>query len=255
MRLVIGLCLGWLATAHAATPIEVAVRSVRLDPDAGSPVVELVEKSGAGRQLPIWIGPFEAQAIAVELEGVTPPRPLTHDLMRKLVEALHGQLERVVVHQVVEGTYHARVELVRAGGAHVTLDARPSDALALALRLHRPIFVDEAVFAASSDRSAHASRAFGLTLQDLTPELADGLALPGVRGALVADVDPASAARKLHRADVVTGVDGESVASAAELVSQLERRRNGQPMRVALRRQGQPLEVRIRVGAAPPRDR
>lgn len=255
MRLAVGLCLGWLATARAATPIEVAVRSVRLDPDAGSPVVELVEKSGAGRQLPIWIGPFEAQAIVVELEGVRPPRPLTHDLMRELVEALHGQLERVVVHQLVEGTYHARVELVRAGGAHVTLDARPSDALALALRLHRPIFVDEAVFAAGGDGSAHASRAFGLTLQDLTPELAEGLALQNVHGALVADVDPASAARKLRRADVVTGVDGESVASAAELVSQLERRRDGQAMRVAVRRQGQPLEVRIRVGAAPPRDR
>jgi S1-C subfamily serine protease len=138
----------------------------------------------------------------------------------------------------------------------VTIDARPSDALALALRLHRPIFVDEAVCAAGGgDGSTHASRAFGLTLQDLTPELAEGLALRGVRGALVADVDPASAARKLRRADVVTGVDGESVASAAELVSQLERRRNGQAMRVALRRQGQPLEVRIRVGAAPPRDR
>jgi S1-C subfamily serine protease len=119
----------------------------------------------------------------------------------------------------------------------VTIDARPSDAHALALRLHRPIFVDEAVFAAGGgDGSTHASRAFGLTLQDLTPELAEGLALRGVRGAL-------------------TGVDGESVASAAELVSQLERRRNGQAMRVALRRQGQPLEVRIRVGAAPPRDR
>jgi hypothetical protein len=79
MRLVVGLCLGWLATVYAAAPVEVAVRAVRLDPDAGSPVVELVEKSGAGRQLPIWIGPFEAQAIAVELEGVTPPRPLnTH---------------------------------------------------------------------------------------------------------------------------------------------------------------------------------
>jgi len=255
MRLAVGLCLGWLATAHAAAPVEVAVRSVRIDPDAGSPVVELVEKSGAGRQLPIWIGPFEAQAIAVELEGVTPPRPLTHDLMRELVEALHGELERVVVHQLVEGTYHARIELVRAGGAHVTLDARPSDALALALRLHRPIFVDEAVFAAGGDGSTRPSHAFGLTLQDLTPELAEGLALRGVRGALIADVDPASAARKLRRADVVTGVDGESVASAAELISQLERRRDGQAMRVALRRQGQPLEVRIRVGAAPPRDR
>ena len=176
--------------------------------------------------------------------------------MRELVEALHGQLERVVVHQLVEGTYHARVELVRAGGAHVTLDARPSDALALALRLAptRSSWTRRCSPPAAT-ASARPSRAFGLTLQDLTPELAEGLALPDVHGALVADVDPASAARKLRRADVVTGVDGESVASAAELVAQLERRRDGQAMRVAVRRQGQPLEVRIRVGAAPPRDR
>jgi bifunctional DNase/RNase len=255
MWLAAALTLAWLATASAAPQIEVEVRSVRVDPDAGSPVVELVEKSGRGRQLPIWIGPFEAQAIAVELQGLTPPRPLTHDLMGALVQALDGRLERVVVHQLVEGTYHARLELARAGGSHVALDARPSDALALALRLRRPIFVDDAVFAASTDATGGPARAFGLTLQDLTPELADVLALSGLHGALVTDVDPASAARKLRRADVVTAVDGESVASAADLVSQLERRRGGQAMRVALRRHGQPLEVRIRVGAAPPHDR
>ncbi len=255
MWLGVVLSLLSLATASATPQTEVEVRSVRLDPDAGSPVVELVEKSPRGRQLPIWIGPFEAQAIAIELHGVTPPRPLTHDLMRDLVQALDGRVERVVVHQLVEGTYLARIELVRAGGRHVVLDARPSDALALAMRLRRPIFVEDAVFAASADASGEPARAFGITVQDLTPALAEGLALPGVSGALVTDVDPASGARKLHRADVVTRVDGEAVASAGDLVAQLERRRDGQPMRVTLRRQGQPLEVRIRIGAGPPRDR
>jgi uncharacterized protein len=253
MWLRVASSLVWLATASAATPIvEVEVRSVRLDPDAGSPVVQLVEKSGRGRRLPIWIGPFEAQAIAVEFDGTTLPRPLTHDLMRELVDALDGRLERVVVHQPVEGTYHARIELGRAGGSRVTLDARPSDALALRLRC--PIFVEDTVFAASTDTAGEASQAFGLTIQDLTPELADLLALPGLRGALVTDVDPASPARKLRRADVVTEVDGETVASAGDLLSQLERRRGGQTVRVALRRQRQPLAVRVRVGAQPLHD-
>jgi uncharacterized protein len=255
MWLAVALSLVWLTTAGAATQVEVEVKSVRLDPDAGSPVVQLVEKAGRGRRLPIWIGPFEAQAIAVELEGVTPPRPLTHDLMREVVEALGGRLERVIVNQLVEGTYHARLELARAGGSKITLDARPSDALALALRLRCPVFVEDAVFAASTDATGEASQVFGLTVQDLTPELAEVLALPGLRGALVTDVDPKSGARKLRRADVVTGVDGESVASAGDLVTQLERRRDGKAMRVALRRQGQPLEVRVRVGTQPLRDR
>jgi bifunctional DNase/RNase len=249
------LSLVWLAVARAAPQVEVEVKSVRLDPDTGSPVVQLVEKAGRGRRLPIWIGPFEAQAIAVELEGVAPPRPLTHDLMRGLVETLGGRLERVVVNQLVQGTYHSRLELARAGGQHVTLDARPSDALALALRLRSPIFVEDAVFAASDETPGGPSQAFGITVQDLTPALAEVLALPGVHGALVTDVDPSSPARKLRRADVVTGVDGESVASAGELMSQLERRRDGKAMRVALRRQGQPLEVRVRVGPRPVRDR
>ena len=173
------------------------------------------EKAGRGRRLPIWIGPYEAQAIAVELEGVALPRPLTHDLMRELVEALEARLERVVVHQLVEGTYHARIELVRAGGARVTLDARPSDALALALRLHRPIFVEDGgVRRQRGDRRVRRRGPSVSPCRTSPRQLADVLALPGLRGALVTDVDPASPARKLRRADVVTGVDGESVASA-----------------------------------------
>src|SRR5262245_53405977 len=80
MRLALAITLAWLGTASAAAPVEVLVKDLRLDPDSGSPVVQLVEKGGRGRSLPIWIGPFEAQAIAVELEGVGLPRPSTHDL-------------------------------------------------------------------------------------------------------------------------------------------------------------------------------
>src|SRR5262245_41149869 len=241
--------LVWVSVAAAARPIEVEVKGLLLDPDAGSPVVQLAEKAGRARSLPIWIGPYEAQAIAVELEGVAPPRPLTHDLMRALIEKLGAKLERVVVDQLVQGTYPARLELVRAGGEHVSLDARPSDALAIALRLGRPIYVDEAVFAAGEASEGGPARAFGLSVQDLTPDLAEVLALPDPHGALVTDVDRTSPARKLRRADVITAIDGEPIGSAEQLIAQLERRREGQAMRVALRRQGQALEGRLRVGA------
>ena len=244
------LILGLASLARAADPVEVEVKGIRLDPATGSPVVLLSEKAASGRSLPIWIGPLEAEAILLELDGVEAPRPLTHDLMKRLVEALGARLDRVVVTDVVEETYRARLDLQRAGGARVTVDARPSDAIALALRLHRPILVEPAIFSRAEQSGDAPARAFGISAQDLTPELAEVLAVPDTRGAVVTDVDRTSPARKLHRADVVIGVDGEAVASAGELIAQLERRAAGQTMEVAVRRQGQSVVVRLRVAPA-----
>src|SRR5262249_55773783 len=106
------------------------------------------------------------------------------------------------------------------------------------------------VFMASDEASGAPAQAFGVTAQDLTPELAEVLASPGLRGALVTDVDRTSPARKLHRADVVTGVDGEAVRAARDLVAQLERGGDGQAMRIAVQREGKPLELRLRVAPA-----
>jgi uncharacterized protein len=249
------ITLAWLGATALAAPVEVQVKAVRLDPDVGSPVVQLVEKGGQGRRLPIWIGLFEAQAIATELEGVAEPRPSTHDLMKEIVRALGARLDRVVVSQLQHDTYLARMELEQSGGQRVNVDARPSDAIALALRFRCPIFVEPAVFMASDEASGAPAQAFGVTAQDLTPELAEVLASPGLHGALVTDVDRTSPARKLHRADVVTGVDGEAVRSARELVAQLERRGDGQAMRIAVQREGKPLELRLRVAPAGSGDR
>jgi bifunctional DNase/RNase len=250
----VAIALAWLEAAAVAAPVEVQVKAIRLDPDVGSPVVQLVEKGGQGRSLPIWIGLFEAQAIAVELEGVAEPRPATHDLMKEIVSALGGRLDRVVVGQLEHDTYLARLELERSGGERANVDARPSDAIALALRLRRPIFVEPAVFAASDEATGAPAQAFGITAQDLTPDLAEVLA-PGAHGAVVTDVDRTGPARKLHRADVITGVDGEAVGSARDLVAQLERRGDGHAMRVALQRDGRPIEVRLRVAPVSGADR
>src|SRR5919204_1502299 len=131
----------------AAGPVEVKVDGVMLDADTGSPVVRLVEKAKTHRELPIWIGPFEAQAIALEMHGVPPPRPLTHDLMKQLVERLGGKLTRVVIGELRDNTYFATLHLQRPGGKELTIDARPSAAIALALRFHGPILVAEELFA------------------------------------------------------------------------------------------------------------
>src|SRR5882672_3422789 len=145
--LLVLVCVAGLHSAAAAAgPVEVKVDGVVLDPDSGSPVVRLVEKAKAHRELPIWIGPFEAQAIALEMQGVPPPRPLTHDLMKQLVERLGGKLVRVEITDLRENTYFATVHLEGPGGKGFAVDSRPSDAIALALRLHGPILVAEEVF-------------------------------------------------------------------------------------------------------------
>lgn len=123
----------------------VEIKGLILDPVSNTPIV-ILKKAEENVLLPIWIGVFEANAIAIELEGVQTPRPMSHDLMRALVEALHGVVEEVVVHSLVENTFHATVHLRTSDGERVEVDARPSDAIALALRARAPIKVTEQVF-------------------------------------------------------------------------------------------------------------
>lgn len=121
--------------------VRMRVAHLGLDRTTNSPVVVLREEEGE-RTLPIWIGPHEANAIALELQGVKPERPLTHDLMKLLVAGLGGELRRVVIAGLRENTYLASLLIVR-GGDVFEVDARPSDGIALALRMHTPIFSNE----------------------------------------------------------------------------------------------------------------
>ncbi len=123
--------------------IEVTVSKVAIDVNSKMPVIVLKEKDG-DKTLPIWIGLFEAQAIALALENVKPPRPLTHDLAKSLIEKLNGRVDRVVISDLRQNTFYARI-LMRRNGEALQVDSRPSDAIALALRLKVPIFIDETV--------------------------------------------------------------------------------------------------------------
>jgi uncharacterized protein len=131
-------------------PLEVEIRGLILDPVSNTPIV-ILKKPGENLFLPIWIGVFEANAIALQLEGVQTPRPMTHDLMRMAIEALGASIEGVIVHSLVDSTFHAKLTLRTAKGDRIELDARPSDAIALALRCQAPIRVAGNVF-----REAHA---------------------------------------------------------------------------------------------------
>jgi len=123
--------------------VEVRVQSLGLDRRNQSPVVILQERDG-GRVLPIWIGPGEASAIAMRLANMTFARPLTHDLLVSVVRELGGSLERVQISRVEADTYYAELVLTR-DGHEFTVDARPSDSIALALRMDAAIFADDSL--------------------------------------------------------------------------------------------------------------
>lgn len=121
--------------------IEVKVAHLGLDRTTNTPVVILQEKEGE-RVLPIWIGPAEASAIAMELAGVKFARPLTHDLLKQIIVGLGADLRRVLITQVKENTYYAELQIHREDHV-VHIDARPSDSIAVALRLKAPIFTQD----------------------------------------------------------------------------------------------------------------
>ena len=237
-----------LAPASAgARAVEVRVERLLVDPESGSPVVRLVEKGKARRELPIWIGTFEAQAIALEMQGVPPPRPLTHDLMKQLVERLGGRLTRVVIAELRDSTYIATLHIERPDGKALTLDARPSDAIALALRLHGPILVAEELFAraATVQATPGAAHLWGLTVQDLTPEMGVFFGVPGGRGVLVSDVAATGPARGVARGDVIIALDDAPIGSVDELTSRAGARPASDPVRLSVRRAGRALQVRF----------
>jgi bifunctional DNase/RNase len=135
----------------AADDIEVQIRGLMLDPVTNMPIVVLKDIS-SDLVLPIWVGVFEANAIAVELEKSTMPRPMTHDLLRNITRGLNAVVNRVVVSDLKDDTFYATIWM-RHDGETVTIDARPSDAIALALRWDCPIFVAKKVLGRARQNS------------------------------------------------------------------------------------------------------
>jgi uncharacterized protein len=124
--------------------IEVKIGALIMDPNTNTPIVVL-KGINTETVLPIWVGAFEANAIALEIEKVVPQRPMTHDLLRNVIIECRLTATSVIVTDLQENTFYARIELVDPKGDAVSLDARPSDAIALALRLDCPIFVEQRV--------------------------------------------------------------------------------------------------------------
>ena len=123
--------------------IEMSIKGLMVDPISNMPIVILRDKEG-NRTLPIWVGMFEANAIALQIENISTPRPMTHDLLRNVIHDLKANVEKIVVCDLQDGTFYALIYL-RVDGESDAIDSRPSDAIALALRTRAPIFVEEAV--------------------------------------------------------------------------------------------------------------
>jgi bifunctional DNase/RNase len=150
---------------------EVKIRGLMMDPATNTPVVVLKEMQGAGI-LPIWVGIFEANAIALEIEKVQTPRPMTHDLLRNVLMGMQVMVHKVVVTNLREDTFYALIWMEREGQM-MQVDSRPSDALALALRVDCPIFVEDDVLNNSRVVSAAAERATNEELRKWLENLND----------------------------------------------------------------------------------
>ncbi|HHF98955.1 bifunctional nuclease family protein [Candidatus Aerophobetes bacterium] len=152
--------------------VEVDVVNVAIDMHSKMPVIVLKEKRG-DKTLPIWIGLFEAQSIALAMENIKPPRPLTHDLAKSLIEKLKGKVDKVVINDLRHNTFYAKI-FIRQNGEDIQVDSRPSDAIAIALRLKVPIFIEEEVLEKvaidSGPIGEEEIEEFKKKLKDLKPE-------------------------------------------------------------------------------------
>jgi bifunctional DNase/RNase len=148
--------------------VEMKIRGLMMDPVTNMPIV-ILKDIGSETVLPIWVGVYEANAIALEIEKVSTPRPMTHDLIKNVLVGLESQVHKVVVTELREDTFYAVIWVERDGRV-ISIDSRPSDALALALRVDCPIFVEDEVLKNSKIAASNSER---MTPEDLRKMLED----------------------------------------------------------------------------------
>lgn len=240
-----------LQAAQDIRSVETTVKSVTLDPESNTPVV-ILETVGDKKLLPLWIDVPEARAIALEIERIAPPRPLTHDLIRNLLNELGVKLHRVTITDLRNNTYFALLS-IELRGETLEIDSRPSDAIAVALRMKAPIYATTQVLAkaealiARGGGGAQARQRLGLQLQELTAELAALLDLSSQRGVLVADVAPGSPAANagLERGDILIKANDQALQSAADLDAALEAFKAPAQIRFEAIRNGKPIVIAV----------
>jgi len=215
--------------------IQVKVQQVFLEPGRNTPVVILAD-SLEERGLLIWIGFLEANAISSEMQGVSHRRPLTHDLLEKIILKANLKIQRVVITHIEEGIYYARI-LIEDGESIMEIDARPSDSIIMALKFKVPIFVSESLFREGSIplvEHEEIEKDYGLTFQELTPSLAQAFSFESKRGILVSDVRKGSRAEKdgIERGDIFVEAGEQSIEDVMSMRDVLKRNQNDVPVKI-----------------------
>ncbi len=235
--------------------LEMKVKGVTMDPSGRSPIV-ILQASDGQQAFPIWIGMHEARAIALAMEGVPTPRPLTHLLLQNILTDLHIKVVRIVIHDLRHNTFYASIFLQQGPTTH-TIDARPSDAIALALGLQAPIFVAPTVFEAvrtvtlsTPSQPASLAKKFGMHMQSLDAELASVFRLDSTRGVLIAFVEEGSLAERqgLRRGDVITSADGRPLQDMHDLLETFDRAVD-QEIVLQVTRDHLPIMLRLRLSS------
>jgi bifunctional DNase/RNase len=228
--------------------VEMEVKGVRLDAIGNSPVVLLTDKAGR-RALPIWIGLLEANAIDKELRYETSSRPMTHDLLYSILAQTHAKVKEVKIVALRNNTYYATLFLIINKGVQ-EIDARPSDAIVIALKSKTPIFVSTKILdeqgIALTQKSAFGER-FGIRIQELTPALASNFNFKGKKGVLVAEVLPGSVseASGIKAGDIITKVNSKEVGSVQEFEEMFDTAKPGDSLKVLFFRDNQFKEVNL----------
>jgi len=228
--------------------VEMEVKGVRLDAIGNSPVVLLADKEGK-KALPIWVGLLEANAIDKELRNTTSPRPMTHDLLYSILAQAHVKVKEVKIVDLRNNTYYATLFLTINKGV-VEVDARPSDAIVIALKSKTPILVSAKILdeqgIALAKKSA-LSEPFGIRIQELTPALASHFNFKSPKGVLVAEVLPGSVSESsgIKAGDIITKVNSKEVGSVEEFQEIFDSVKAGDSVRVWLFRDDQSKEVNL----------
>jgi bifunctional DNase/RNase len=245
--LLIALVLVAMSKETPPAFVEMEVKGVRLDALGQNPVVILVDKEGK-KALPIWIGLLEANAIDKELKNISSPRPMTHDLLYSILAQAHLKVKEIKIVDLKDNTFYATLFL-KIKKDVVEVDARPSDAIVVALKSKSPIFVLARILdeqgIALSQRSM--GERYGIRIQELTPSLASQFNFKGEKGVLVSEVisDSASASSGIKSGDIITGIGPKEVGSIQEFEEIFDELKTGNSVRITLFRDDKFMEVNL----------
>ena len=238
--------------AHAATHqeqkgiIPLKVYRLFVDPRSGQHVVVLADSKEA-RGLFVWIGPFEANAINSELQGITPLRPLTHDLVESIINKTNLKVKQIVITHIDEGVYIAKM-VIESGGSAIEIDVRPSDSIVIALKFKLPVYASETLFEKMSvelEQQVQIEEDYGLSIQEVTASLAKAFSYGEASGVLVSEVKEASRAEKdgIKRGDIIMEVAGEHIETMASLRNALKKIKT--PVQAKIFREARPIFVTV----------